>query len=210
MPRKRNQEARRKQLLDAAVAVINEQGPAGVQMKNVAKAANMATGSIYYYYDDVDDLLHQVHHLAYERYVTRRQEAIEPLADPRAQLATMVALGIPRPQDEPLSLALYQVEVAKARDEKHSDFLTDLCSAQREIYRCILDAGAAAGLFHPVAPTNDIAEQLISLEDGYGLGICGGKKDYTYERTHALTVAAAELWTGCGGLAEWLDPSALD
>lgn len=46
MPRKRNQEARRRQLLDAAVAVINEQGPAGVQMKNVAKAANMATGSI--------------------------------------------------------------------------------------------------------------------------------------------------------------------
>lgn len=210
MPRKRNQEARRRQLLDAAVAVINEQGPAGVQMKNVAKAANMATGSIYYYYDDVDDLLHQVHRLAYERYVTRRQRAIEPLEDPRAQLATMVALGIPRPQDEPLSLALYQVEVAKARDAKHSEFLTDLCSQQREIYRSILDAGAAAGVFTPVGPTQDIAEQLISLEDGYGLGICGGKKDYTYERTHTLTVAAAELWTGCGGLADWLDPATLD
>lgn len=210
MPRKRNQDARRKQLLDAAVAVINERGPAGVQMKNVAKAANMATGSIYYYYDDVDDLLHQVHRLAFERYVTRRAAAIEKLSDPRAQLATMIALGIPRPEDEPLSLALYQVEVAKSRDAKHTDLLTNLCAAQREIYRTILDAGTAAGHFTPAAPTEDIAEQLISLEDGYGLGICGGKTDYSYERAHALTVSAAELWTGCGGLADWLDPETLD
>ncbi|NHA00959.1 helix-turn-helix transcriptional regulator [Nocardioides sp. W3-2-3] len=55
MPRKRDQAARRQGLLAAAVAVINVRGPAGVRMKDVAREADMATGSVYYYYDDVDE-----------------------------------------------------------------------------------------------------------------------------------------------------------
>lgn len=205
MPRKRNQDARRRELLNAAVSVINERGPAGLQMKDVAKAANMATGSVYYYYDGVDELLHHVHRMAFERYLTRRLEAVSGLPDARAQLATMVALGIPMPEDEPLSLALYQVEVAKARDPGHSELITELCGSQRRLYQEILDRGVAAGVFSPMLPVADIAEQLISLEDGYGIGICAGKQDYTYERTHALLLAAAAMWTGCPDLGDWVD-----
>ena len=209
MPRKRNQDARRRELLNAAVSVINERGPAGVQMKDVARAANMATGSIYYYYDGVDELLRHVHQMAFERYLTRRLEATSGLEDPRAQLATMVALGLPMPKDEPLSLALYQVEVAKARDPHHNELITELCGSQRRLYQEILDRGAAEGVFAPTVPTADIAEQLISLEDGYGLGICAGKQDYTYERTHGLLLAAAAMWTSCPDLGDWLDPASL-
>jgi AcrR family transcriptional regulator len=74
MARKRNQDARRRELLHAAVSVINERGPAGVQMKDVARAANMATGSVYYYYDGVEELLRHVHRMAFERYLTHRRE----------------------------------------------------------------------------------------------------------------------------------------
>jgi AcrR family transcriptional regulator len=209
MARKRNQDARRRELLHAAVSVINERGPAGVQMKDVARAANMATGSVYYYYDGVDELLRHVHQMAFERYLTCRRQAVSTLEDPRAQLATMVALGLPTPHDEPLSLALYQVEVAKARDAHHNDLITDLCGSQRRLYQEILDRGAEAGVFRLLLPSLDIAEQLISLEDGYGIGICAGKKDYTYERTHALLLSAAALWTSCPDLGDWLDPATL-
>ncbi|MDX6324196.1 MAG: hypothetical protein QOK15_550 [Nocardioidaceae bacterium] len=205
MARKRNQDARRRELLHAAVSVINERGPAGVQMKDVARAANMATGSVYYYYDGVDELLRHVHQMAFERYLTHRRQAVSTLEDPRAQLAMMVALGLPAPKDEPLSLALYQVEVAKARDPHHNDLITELCGSQRRLYQEVLDRGAQQGVFDLVMPAQDIAEQLISLEDGYGLGICAGKKDYTYERTHALLLGAAALWTSCPDLGDWLD-----
>jgi AcrR family transcriptional regulator len=204
MARKRNQDARRRELLDAAVSVINERGPAGVQMKDVARAANMATGSIYYYYDGVDELLRHVHQMAFERYLTRRAEAVAEVDDPRAQLAIMVALGLPTPADEPLSLALYQVEVAKARDAHHNELITELCGSQRRLYQDILERGAERGVFDLLLPALDIAEQLISLEDGYGIGICAGKKDYTYERTHALVLDAAALWTSCPDLGDWL------
>ncbi len=208
MPRKRNQEARRRELLDAAVSVINERGPAGVQMKDVAKAAGMATGSIYYYYDGVDELLDHVHQRAFDRYLTRRVEATSRLHDPRAKLATMVVLGLPRPQDEALSLALYQVEVAKSRNPRHSELITSLCASQLRLYEQILQAGVDAGVFTPLVPIPDIAEHLISLEDGYGLAVCAGKKGYTYERTYHLVMSAASLLAGCPDLAGWADSDA--
>lgn len=201
MPRKRDQAARRQELLAAAIAVINERGPAGVRMKDVAREADMATGSVYYYYDDVDELLHHVHQLASDRYLDERRTATAALDDPRARLTTMVDLGLPRPEDEPLSLALYQVAVAKARDPRHAAFMTELCGSQRALYEEILGEGEQAGVFCLTAPARVLAESLIALEDGFGLGICCGKEGFTYELCREQLMSAAAGWTGCADLA---------
>src|SRR5665213_3164391 len=138
MPRPRNQTARRDPLPEPALQVINERGPADLQMKDVAGAAGLATGSVYYYYDNVDELLRHVHAMAYERYYTARLTAVEALADAREQVRTMVQLGLPKPADQPLSLALYQVAVAKARDPHHAEMITDLCGQQVRLYERLL------------------------------------------------------------------------
>lgn len=200
MPRPRDQAARRKLLLDAAIAVINDRGPARMQMKDVADMAGMATGSVYYYYDNVDELLRHVHAMAFDRYYTSRVQAISGLADAREKIRTMVDLGLPRPEDQPLSLALYQVIVAKARDPQHARMVDDLCGEQRRLYQAILDEGTAAGHFRPVLPTADVAENLISLEDGYGLGLCTGIHDYDFDRARHLVLDAAAHWTQCPDL----------
>lgn len=200
MPRSKDQAARRKLLLDAAVQVINDQGPARMQMKDIADMAGMATGSVYYYYDNVDEVLRHVRAMAFDRYYTARVEAVSVLSDARDKLRTMVDMGLPRPQDEPLSLALYQVMVAKARDSQHASMITDLCGEQRRLYQEILDEGAATGLFAPVLPTASIAQHLISLEDGYGLGLSTGNHDYDYDQARLLVLEAAAHWTQCPDL----------
>lgn len=198
----RNQDARRKHLLEAAVQVINDRGPAGVQMKDVADVAGMATGSIYYYYDNVDELLRHVYTLAFDRYYTSRVAAIAELEDVRDKLRTMVDMGLPRPEDEPLSLALYQVAVAKARDTHHADMITDLCGQQTRLYHRLPDEGTSAGHFKPVISTEHIAENLISLEDGYGLGLSTGNHSYTYEQARQMVLEAAAHWTQCPELLD--------
>lgn len=202
MPRTRDQAARRKLLLEAAVQVINDRGPARMQMKDVADMAGMATGSVYYYYDNVDEILRHVHALAFDRYYTERADAVFGLSDARAKLRTMVDLGLPRPADQPLSLALYQVIVAKARDRDHAAMITDLCGQQRRLYQEILDEGTAAGHFSPVLPTASIAQNLISLEDGYGLGLSTGNHDYDYDQARRLVLEAAAHWTRCQDLLD--------
>jgi AcrR family transcriptional regulator len=200
MPRSKDQAARRKLLLDAAVRVINDQGPARMQMKDVADMAGMATGSVYYYYDNVDEILRHVRAMAFDRYYTARVNAVSGLSDAREKLRTMVDMGLPRPQDQPLSLALYQVMVAKARDTDHASMITDLCGEQRRLYQEILDEGTAAGVFSPVLPTASIAQHLISLEDGYGLGLSTANHDYDYDHARRLVLEAAAQWTRCPAL----------
>lgn len=202
MPRPRDQAARRKLLLEAAVQVINDRGPARMQMKDVADMAGMATGSVYYYYDNVDELLRHVHAMAFDRYYTARVQAISGLADARDKLRTMVDLGLPRPADEPLSLALYQVIVAKARDPRHADMITSLCGQQCDLYQRILDEGTETGFFTPVLPTRHVAQNLISLEDGYGLGLSTGNHDYDFEQARKLVLEAAAHWTQCPDLVD--------
>lgn len=200
MARPRNQTARRQQLLEAALQVINTNGPANVQMKDVADAAGLATGSVYYYYDNVDELLRHVHALAYERYYTSRVEAISGLTDPREKVATLVRLGLPSPTDVPLSLALYQVTVAKARNADHGEMITDLCGQQVRLYQQILDEGTEQGHFTPQASTHRIAENIIALEDGYGLGLCSGNHDYDFDEAVASILESVSLWTQCPDL----------
>lgn len=204
MARPRNQGARRRQLLDAALQVINERGPADVQMKHVAGAAGLATGSVYYYYENVDELLRHVHQLAYDRYYTSRVAAVAELADPRDKIARMVQMGLPWPEDQALSLALYQVGVARARDPHHADLITDLCGQQVRLYERLLDEGASAGVFHPQTSTFRIAENIIALEDGYGLGLCTGNHDYDVDAVVGLILESVCLWTQCPELPDHL------
>jgi AcrR family transcriptional regulator len=202
MPRSKDQAARRRHLLEAAVQVINTQGPGRMQMKDVADVAGMAPGSVYYYYDNVDEILRHVHAMAFDRYYTARAEAVADLADAREKLRTMIDMGLPRPEDEPLSLALYQVIVAKARDPGDAEMISSLCGQQRQLYRQILDEGSAAGLFDLVLPARDIAQNLISLEDGYGIGLSAGNHDYSFEEARRLVTEAAAHWTRCPQLLD--------
>lgn len=48
---------RRRQLVDAAIAVIHEQGFAQATVARIAKRAGMSSGLVHHYFDDKDDLL---------------------------------------------------------------------------------------------------------------------------------------------------------
>ena len=78
MARKRDQETRRQQLIDAARAAVAEKGLAAVQLRDVAKAADLTPGAVLYYYDDLHDLLQQVYEGATRRYSIDREAGDRP------------------------------------------------------------------------------------------------------------------------------------
>lgn len=57
MPKKIDHEARRRDLAEAAVQVIGEQGIDNTRLVDVARAANATTGTIAHYFEDKDALL---------------------------------------------------------------------------------------------------------------------------------------------------------
>ena len=55
-------------IYEATVAVLRKHGPAGIRMDRVAKAADMATGTLYNYFKDKDALLLHVIDTLFEPY----------------------------------------------------------------------------------------------------------------------------------------------
>jgi AcrR family transcriptional regulator len=67
------QDNRRVQLLDAAARAFSEHGFHGASMRDIAKAAGMLSGSIYYHFDSKDEMLLAV----YEEGVRRVAEMVD-------------------------------------------------------------------------------------------------------------------------------------
>ena len=201
MPRPRNQTARRAQLLEAALQVINERGPANLQMKDVAGAAGLATGSVYYYYDNVDELLRHVHALAYERYYTSQASGgRRSVPDARGpDHARWWEWGCPSQAARPLSLALYQVGGGEgARPAARRDDHQPVRRAGSFVRSGLLDEGVESR-----ATSGRSARRIASprtssrSRTATGWACCTGNHDYDFDEAMRSVLEAVDLWTQC-------------
>lgn len=60
-PRANRVELRRYEILRSLGLVLQERGLAGITMEEIARKLGMTKGSLYYYFEDKDDLLYQCH-----------------------------------------------------------------------------------------------------------------------------------------------------
>ncbi|WP_309133271.1 TetR family transcriptional regulator C-terminal domain-containing protein, partial [Brevibacterium sp.] len=146
--------------------------------------AGLTRGAILYYYDDLDDLLVETHRAGVARFCDRRDEVIAALADPREQLRAAIREGLPSGPDDALMRLLYEFDVLAGTSQIHDELVENLYTRQLRIYREVLESGVAAGAFTPTIPLEQLAMNLVALEDAYGLHIVGGNS--------LINVAAAE------------------
>jgi AcrR family transcriptional regulator len=198
MARPRNQEQRRTQLVDSTMTAIRERGLGSLRIRDVADAAGVATGTVHYYYGDLDRLLHEVHSKASDRFITARIESLDGISDAREQLTRMIASGLPTGPDDEMVVALYEIDFYKRDNPVHSQLIAALYDQQVAVYRGILDLGVSQGHFDLRGePALDIARNLVALEDAYGLHIITPNRSLPLERCLALMVSFTRVATGC-------------
>lgn len=81
----------RSRILDAALALMSEQGSAGASMRQLATACGLNVATIYHYFPSKNDLLHSV--MEERRYGERLSSETPPIdaaQPPRARLATLL------------------------------------------------------------------------------------------------------------------------
>src|SRR5262245_41176972 len=86
-PRRRlHPDERRRELLDAAVEVLRDQGPGGARVEDFTSAAGTAKGNFYRYFPSIDDLLVAVRDHLLDQYFAAAVErrAADPTRDPWA------------------------------------------------------------------------------------------------------------------------------
>ncbi len=86
-------EATRRKILDAAAKTFRKQGYAGTRLSDIADAAAMRAGSIYYHFESKEQLLEQVLDIGIRRVseaVVREVEALPPGTSNRQILRTAI------------------------------------------------------------------------------------------------------------------------
>jgi AcrR family transcriptional regulator len=194
--RVRNQDARRSQLVAAAIGVIADRGVGGVRMKDIADAAQISPRLVAYYYPEMDDLIDEVYRNAVDRYYWQRLEAISKLDDPRDRLTNLIESGLPYGDNDMLNRALYELAVNAGRDPSHGTLLTLLFDREVSLYVAVLEAGRACGSFVLTEPVLSVAQNFVALEDAYGMHLNGGNSSLDAPTATALLRSYARSVTG--------------
>jgi DNA-binding transcriptional regulator YbjK len=195
MPRPKNQAARRGQLRTAAKRAIAARGIEAVRIKDVAEQAGLSPQSVLYYYPELDTLIEEAIQHVVERFAERRRETADGISDPRAALVAMIKAGLPSgPDDEDLRIT-YDAAGYFRDNPTLGALIRSMTARQVEVYRRVLELGAAQGAFQLADSSHAIARNLVALEDAYGLYMISGGE--IAEEALVMLLSFAGMATGC-------------
>ncbi|GAA4404866.1 hypothetical protein GCM10023168_18000 [Fodinibacter luteus] len=156
--------ARRAALLEAAVAVIAEQGVAGATHRSIAARAGMPTSTTSYFFSSLDDLVAAALEVVGQRIVARVDAVTASVADaglgPRASIDRFVDAVLAEP--EPDTVAQFEIYLECVRRPQ-------LRATAHEIMASI-ERGAETSLRAlGIAHAQERAPMVVALLDGLAL-----------------------------------------
>lgn len=196
MARKKNQAARRQQLVSATIELIAERGIEALTLAAIADRVGVSHRLVAYYYPDLESLVHEAHEAAVRRYYWARLRALDETAVPEQRLLQLIGSGLPRQQDRQLSQVLNELSVSASRSQVHARLVGELFEREVSLYLSVLQGGEAGGAFQLSQPALTIARNLVALEDAYGFHLLA--KTSPVDAGTALHALAAYARTATG------------
>ena len=175
MARPRDQDRRRRQLVDATNELVARKGMAGVRLRDVAEHAGLTPGAVLYYYDGLDELFFSAYEAGIHRYCEEREEVLAKIGRPLAQLATALRMGVPTGADDLESRLLYEFEAVAFRSAACAQVMSDYVERQVDMYERVLSAGVDAGEFAVEGDVRAAARVIVAMEDGHGPYVLTGQ-----------------------------------
>jgi AcrR family transcriptional regulator len=197
MGRPRNQTGTREQLVASALDAIRDRGVGNLRIRDIAESAAVSTGTVHYHFSDIDEILYAVHSWASDRFFADRLNALTGIVDARDQLATMIEAGLPTSADDAVVVAMYEIDLHRRGNPAHMLLGQALFDRQVALYFGCLQLGVGQGHFSLNAPALDIAQNLVALEDAYGMHIVYGNRSLSIPRSEELILGYARTATAC-------------
>jgi len=162
---------RREQLLDAAIGLVASKGYEATTVRDIAAAADVATGTIAYWFASRDDLLRAALVEAARRFGRRLDDALATAATPLDELIAHAEVATPRTEAE---IAAQVVWVEFWRQAQRDPELRALHERIYDSWRARIAgsvrAGVEAGAFRAV-DADDWARRFVALVDGLTLHV---------------------------------------
>jgi TetR/AcrR family transcriptional regulator, transcriptional repressor of bet genes len=148
VPKRVDQDQRRRAIAEAVFTVIGERGFGAVSLRDVASAAGVSMGSVQHYFATKDEMLAFTLQYQRERVLHRLRVHLAQLADPSPREMIRTGLRLMLPGDEP-SRREAQVNLAflsaATVDRSYADLLRDGYAQLLDITREQLRDAVAAG-----------------------------------------------------------------
>jgi AcrR family transcriptional regulator len=197
MARTTRKDARRRDVVAAAERAVSQYGVAEVKLKDVAEAAGMSPTSLLYYYDDgLDAILADVHRVAIERFLQRRESAVENFDSATEQLSELLRLGVPSIDEDHLVRTLYETTAFLQRHRYHALLAENFIERQIALFERVLAVGAARAEFTLAASPRELGRTFVALEDGLVLHVIVEGEHFDRSAALAVQAAYAGLVTG--------------
>ncbi|MCG7579782.1 TetR/AcrR family transcriptional regulator [Mycolicibacterium sp. OfavD-34-C] len=196
MGRPNRQAERRRDIMDAAIALIERHDLATLKLADVAAELGLTTNAVRYYFKDMMQLLSELALRSDVRFFEDRLRLGDETHDPAAQLAMTIAAGLPAGPEDAEWRAIWRAVLAAGFELDRRRDVQGIYHRQVGLYTELLERGAAAGVFELHSPAADIAMTLMSMEDYLGYRIVA--RDPQVDRATALRLMRqyAELATG--------------
>ncbi len=162
---------RREQLLDAAIGLVATKGYDAITVRDIASAADVATGTISYWFASRDDLLRAALVESARRFTHRLDSAVEAAATPHEELLAHAVAAAPRtPAETAAQVVWIEFWHQALRDPELRALLERLYDSWRERLAATVRRGIAAGAFREV-DADDWARRFVALADGLALHV---------------------------------------
>ena len=143
MARKKDQAARREQLVSATIDLIADRGIESLTLAAIADRVGVSHRLVAYYYADLESLVQEAHEAAVERYYWTRLQALDQIADPQHRLLQLIHSGLPGQQDRQLSQVLNELSANASRSQVHAQLMSQLFDREVSHYHSVLQEGSA-------------------------------------------------------------------
>lgn len=159
-----NRDAKRKELLRAAVAILAESGYAGASLRKVAQRAGFTTGAVTYYYVNKEAMVAAVVEHLWDEYDALLEMGTS-LDDMKRRLSTWIAMNadsdlveaqfqlLAQAKHEPMLAEIYQRRYAQYRER-----LTEFIQGQQQ-----------SGQVRDDIPANFLADYVSAMADGWSM-----------------------------------------
>ena len=168
-PRIVDKEAKRKQILGAAMTVFARKGINDFRMIEIAEAANVGKGTLYEYFPSKDELIIGCFSLFMSRFNDHVATQLADVSDPVEKIKKLISASFEFClSDRALFDTIFDFYAAGIPRRDGKSLLTELTPMYKEMIewvRVIIDDGVSQGIFKPT-DSKVAASSILALLDG--------------------------------------------
>jgi len=187
-------ERRRRDLVDAAIAVMRRKGMGEATSRDVTQAAGVSAGLLHHYFDTFDDLLATAFEEVADADLDRVRAALEGIADPVERLDVLIEVFAPTDDDWQYQVWLDVWSVSA----RHPTLLraAQRCNAEwQQLMADLFRDGVATGAFRCADP-EAAAWRSLALLDGMAIQSVAQQTTMPRRQLHAWARDATRAEAG--------------